>query len=221
LVLSLDRLADLVIFLFIYSHLRDKRECLHSLFHTHREGNECPNVLTGITGVSPSLFIFMAPIPGLNKDVLDRIVNELGLQSAFEKLPVDLVATIQPVLIANPKRNVNTIRGTNKATTGTTTLFTTPADRDFFLTSASLNNQSDVSADNTGISLSVIPEGKAADEILRFDKITLTVFQDSIALVFNPPIKLERGSAISFGSTFAAGASITGATITGYDVDIL
>ena len=69
-------------------------------------------------------------MPGLNKDVLDRIIRELGLQSLTEKLPVDLVPTIQPVLIANPERNITII----KEVSGAGTIFTPPSDKDFFLT---------------------------------------------------------------------------------------
>ena len=160
-------------------------------------------------------------ILGMNSKVIDKIVARLGLQTAVDKLPVDLVPTIQPVLEVTPVEDIDVISSQSIIATGNITLFTTPTDRDFYLTHAALSNQSDATADNTLISLVVTLATGVGDELIRMDKLTLTAFSNTIALAFPRPIKLKMGSTISFGSTFGVGASSTSATITGFLVDEL
>jgi len=171
--------------------------------------------------VVPSLFILMTPIPGLNKDVLDRIIKELGLQSLAEKLPLDLMTTIQPVLISNPERIVNVTRAIFKVTSGASTIFTTPTDRDFFLTYATLNVMADATADSTEYGMDIELASGLGENVIEMNKLSLTAFQNSEGITFNPPVKLSRGSPIRIVQSFSVGASVIGGYIGGYTVDIL
>jgi len=153
-----------------------------------------------------------------SKEVIDKISDELKVQPSLE-IPRQLAKDIQLVYNVNPRRVLQVVTGVTRLISGNVTMFTAPTDRDFFLTSASLNNQSDVSCDNTTITMAVTPEGAAPEQVLLFSKITLTVFQHGETVHFNPPIKIERGSGIDFGSVFTVGVSVSGATLTGYTTD--
>lgn len=159
---------------------------------------------------------------GLNKDVLSRIVKELGIQTAVEKLPLDVKGDIQPVLIANPLRIIDTIRKGGASTTGSTTIFTTPATKtEFYLTWAQLRLTSDGTANNTLAVMTITPKGGAAVNILEILKQGTTAGSREATGNFNPPILLEPNTNIVVTDTFTVGTSTRSGTILGYTVDIL
>lgn len=149
---------------------------------------------------------------GLNKDVLKRIVEELGLQSAVEKLPTDIIPTIQPVLIANPERIINVVK--YKTSTGTIT--TTPTDFDFYLTNASISN---FSIDNTGAATDSITVtlGDGSNQIILGCTVgspAAGVGTNSNSINLKNPIKLKRGTNITSNLNSDTGAfSICGYTV--------
>lgn len=161
-------------------------------------------------------------IAGLNKDVLKRIVKELGLQTAADQLPLDVMKTIQPVLIANPEHIIDTVRQGGASTTGSQTIFAVPPRKtEFYLTWAQLRLTSDATADNTIAVLTITPKGGAAVNILELLKETTTAISSCEAAVLNVPILLEPGSNIVVTNTFTVGTSSVSGSITGYTVDIL
>lgn len=163
----------------------------------------------------------MAQIPGLNKEVLGRIVKDMGLQSAVDKLPNELLDTIQPVIIANPKRTINILKKGGSSTTGDTTIYTTPTDREFYLTFAQLRNTANATADNVAISMKITPKGEAEVILLEILKQTATAGSDHVTAVLNPPILLEKGTNILISDGFTVGASTRSGSIAGYTVDVL
>jgi len=161
-------------------------------------------------------------IAGLNKDVLKRIIKELGIQSAVDKLPLEVKGDIQPVLISNPDRIIDTVRQGGASTTGSTTIFTTPATKtEFYLTWAQLRITSDATADNTLAVMTITPRGGAAVDILQILKQTTTAGSPDQTVFFNPPILLEPNTNIVITETFTVGASTRSGSIAGYTVDIL
>jgi len=163
-------------------------------------------------------------IPGLNSKVLDRIIEELGLQSTVEKLPTELVPTIQPVLISNPKRTIDIVRSSTRSTTGSSTLFTTPtksSKRRFFLTNAVLSGMADATADNVGYNIEVQLASGEVKNILVLGKLTTTAFTGTQEIVLNTPLELAPNSDIKLASGFTAGTSISSGIICGYLVEKL
>jgi len=153
-----------------------------------------------------------------NSDTIKRILDDAKIQTAIDNVPQELASKVVPVLIANPLRVVNVTGNGTKLTTGQYTIYTTPSDKDFYLTNASLHNQSDATADNTFITLDCTMKGQNSANLLRMGKITLTAFSGSISHNYFNPILLERGTTISLNTTFTAGVSQTDATIQGYAV---
>jgi len=156
-----------------------------------------------------------------NSDLKREIIDGAKINTAFDKIPQQLAEKVVPVMETNPKffRTINVVESGSRDTSGQIALYTTPTDKDFYITSVQINNQSDVTADNTDAYISTkLPDGNSAT-LAQLFKLSTTVFQGVINLSFPIPIKIKRGTAINFGSTFTAGASITGAGITGYIVE--
>jgi len=155
-------------------------------------------------------------------EILKKIVEELGLQPGAENAPRDVANTIVGTFDVMPEDTSRIARGAIRSTTGATTLLTTPTDRDFFMTGATLGMQSDATADNTFCVLTATPfDSNASSNILLLPKITLTAFSGATQTSFVPPLKLARGSVISMSHTFTVGASNISGTVTGYNKEIL
>ena len=154
-----------------------------------------------------------------NSAIIERITKLIRLMTSADVVPSELAEKVLPVLEVSPEKIVNHGGSSNKIVTGLSTLFTTPTDRDFFLTSYSLLNQSDVSADNILVTYQVTLASGEQINLIELAKITLTVYQESVTKALNFPIKLKRGSNIVFGSTFTVGVSKTSSSFTGYTVE--
>ena len=153
-----------------------------------------------------------------SKEVVDKISRELKMQPAL-KIPRDFMEKMQFVYNVNPEILINQGDSNTKVVTGLSTLFTAPTDRDFFLTSIQLGNQSNVTADNTKATFQLTFASGVQVDIITLSKLTLTVFSESIVLTFPFPIKIAPGTNLVFGSAFTVGASTTSASFTGYTVD--
>jgi len=138
-----------------------------------------------------------------------RLVEYLGLQGNFNK-------DITPVVDVTPSTlPVNQVPATSTVTnTGSSTIFTVPNTGDWYLTSLFLARTSDATADSTSSSLSVVFDG-GTRILINLRKQTLTAGNDHHYQNYNPPIKLDRGSAITLARGFTVGAESHFVAITG------
>ena len=154
-----------------------------------------------------------------SKEVIDKISDELKIQPSME-IPRELGKNIQLNYDVNPLRFVNEINIINRTTTASAaTVFTTPSDRDFFLTGVTLANVSDATADNTTIALNITLESGVVVSIILLRKLTTTAFDKVVTNDFTIPIKLLRGSPITFINAFTVGASVSSVITIGYTTD--
>ena len=146
-------------------------------------------------------------------DVIQKQFNEAGIDGQ-SKPAVETSDKIVWTYGLNPEfsniqRHVS-ITGTSSGST----LYSVGSNEDFYLTSATLQNQTDVTADNVLISMSATIDG-VSRIILGLRKITTTVFSDSITFTPIFPLKVDRGTNITFSNAFTVGASVSVGTITG------
>ena len=160
-------------------------------------------------------------LSGIPGKVIDRITKELGLQTAVEGTSFDLLKTIQPIIEMKEEIFVNVVESTTNVNVASITLFTTPTDRDFFLTGAALNWQTDVTSTNTATKIEAVRESGQTEDIIRLSGITATVKNFSISRDFIVPIKLKRGSIIVIKNAASTTQTHSSGTITGYTRDIL
>jgi len=128
----------------------------------------------------------------------------------------DEVGGLVPVIPIVPICRI--VRSANRSTTGSSTVFTTPADKDFYLCGATLSAMCDATADNTNYALNVTVDGVSnSRDILRIEKLAATfALSQTLTQVFDPPIKVDRNTNITASSTFSAGNSRLSACIHGY-----
>jgi len=149
--------------------------------------------------------------------VLLNTQDILLLQSGNQAPPIEANNSIQPVVEVGPtfsnivKRSVNT-------NTGTSTIYTTPADKDFYMTGFSHSVTKNATSDNTLCLLNVIIGGATlAISALQFQ--TLTAASDHIEMTFPYPLKIDRNSIIAHNGTFGAGAMSKICVIYGFLVE--
>ena len=155
----------------------------------------------------------------------NRELNEAIRGNANTNIaPQSISGQVMPVIDINPKnyRRANICK--EGSTTGTSyTIYTTPTDRDFYLTTIQFtytkNATADLATNDTlGISLKV---NGATQYPIYFSTLTLTAQSDSIAITFATPLKIDRGSVIQLvRGAITAGNVVMSGSITGYTVDL-
>lgn len=155
-----------------------------------------------------------------NPDALSALRSQAGIP--LVETPQGMQNTIVPVIDMTPRFHDLAIisKGSSATSSGTsTTVHNISSDKDFYLTAASLGLIKDATNDAaTGnLSLQGTSNGSSA-LILRIPVLTLTAQNNTISLVFNPPLKLDRGTSISTSQgTFTAGNYVRVSCITGYE----
>lgn len=152
-----------------------------------------------------------------NSAITDRMSDDLK-EGNLALLPKNVQPNIQPTLIVNPLRVCDIVE--HKSSTGT--IFTTPTDKDFYLSNAFVCVTS--SPGVSGGHIEIIINGATKRVIVARGQSIVGVAETSVAtgnsqLNFSVPIKLDRGSVIVLGTTDDA-SSVAGGII-GYTVEAL
>lgn len=153
-----------------------------------------------------------------NKRISNFIVDELRLNPVSDNIPKTVVPSIQPTFEVDRKFSVPLATNNNTAT-GSATILTTPANVDTYITGVHLSFIKDATCDvatNSLVQITAISQGTTYG-LLSFPLITLTAQTGSDFAVFNPPLKVDRGTAIALTSaTFSAGIMLRFSKIFGY-----
>jgi len=148
-------------------------------------------------------------------EILARIIKDMGLQTSVEKLPTKLGDRIVPVVVSNPERIITVV----KQGGASATLYATPANKDFFLTSLSLTSTSQNASASVEDRIAIVLEsGEAITSVLSCvcSSGAASENSNSNSVTFTPPIKLARSSNVSL----VKGSSSTRAVLTGYLVEV-
>lgn len=154
----------------------------------------------------------------------DQTIRECSRVLGHQVENIPQLDTSKIILTAevNPKllRRSNIIASAASTTTGSLTIYTTPSDKDFYLTGAQIGLIKDVVCDNTtgNFGLQMTFSG-AAVKILNIPILTLTAQSSQESICFSQPIKLDRNSIINLTMSFTAGVASKSASIFGYTVD--
>lgn len=153
-------------------------------------------------------------------DVIQEIVNTLGLGS-MDKVPNKMFESVMPVIDLNPNHNriVNIVRAANLLNATSTTIFTTPTGKDFFLTGACLSFIKDVTSTSTTSTIEIKTEDGTVVNIIRLASLTLTVQDQAVSISLPFPIKLFRNSVITLRNDTGIANIATSGSIWGYTVE--
>lgn len=153
-----------------------------------------------------------------NSDCITGLQKNAGIQQNVDKTPNELAEKIVPTFETNPKmlRVCEIVLGSLAQNATSATIYTTPTDRDFYLTAANISNIQDATATSTASSLKVYPKGQTSQQVLMTIGSLGGVNSGTIANQFVPPILLERGKTIDLTNTTANANVKVNGSIVGY-----
>lgn len=148
----------------------------------------------------------------------DNIKTDLILKEGTDIIPKIVKPDIQPCYEVN-RRVANVVRSGSFTASGTNTIFTTPTNRDFFMTGITLSICKDATCDIASGRIAITANvGGTSRDLIAISVLTTTAERDTISLEFAVPVKIDRSAAIATGgnTTFAAGNLVRSVTIYGY-----
>ena len=155
----------------------------------------------------------MVEIKGGNSK--EKISNEFYIDETV--VPEKISPMISPVFSVN-----DMFSNVAKHVSGTSgTLYTTPTDEDFYLCTANISITGSSQSLNSAAHIIVVTENGESVNILKAIVRTdsTSIMSDSTAITLSYPLKLKRGSSITYSTTRTADRelSITGMTKPSYN----
>lgn len=147
--------------------------------------------------------------PSISQD-MDRLFN---LKGESTDSVYDEIIPVIPIT-----RDINIAVVGTGAGSGATTIYTTPSDKDFYLTAFFLHYQADAANDCTELNITTNLRGLST-KIFKITKITLTATTEYMMITLPNPIKVDRNSAITLNATFTVGNCPRTAGVYGYTVE--
>lgn len=145
--------------------------------------------------------------------LLQRMQDFFGLTPGADIIPNQTPNQIVPVVEVGLALT-DEAYATTSSSTGTFTLYTTPANKDCYLTFAQLQFQKDATCDTTFVGISVVPKTGATSIRLVGQNFNLTGSWGSTQnITFPKPILLKRGSIVAFEGSFTTGALVRSASV--------
>jgi len=165
-------------------------------------------------------------LTNFNSNLSKEIADVGKIQTSREQIPNQFSDKIVLVADVNPKhsRPTNLNISSTQLTTGTIAVLTTRTDVDTYITNFTLSFSKNAACDYaTGDIILNCLVGGAAFRLARLSTVTLQQERGDIAVLFDNPVKLDRGSAITISSTvssaFAAGAMSRCVSLSGFVID--
>lgn len=147
-----------------------------------------------------------------NSEVIQELRNVAKIQGATDLIPTLLNNGIVPTLELNPKLVKNLRTAGNVAINATSsTIFSTPTDRDVYIVAVSLAYIQDVTATAVSHGVVATDELGVSRNLLFIPTLTLTVSNGTAQITLPHPLKLARGTNVTVtnstntGNTSAAG----------------
>lgn len=84
---------------------------------------------------------------------------------------------------------------------GTGNIFTTPSDKDFYLTAATMSAYKAVTDSGSALLMQITTDDGGTPAILSIQDLTMREMHDSVGMGFTPAIKIKRGTNISLATT--------------------
>jgi len=151
-----------------------------------------------------------------NAKITNEVKRAFGLNN-MTGYPMKVSEAILPVVDVNPRyTNIIGAAPATNATSGTP--YTTPANKDFYLTGFTISLIKDVTSTSTATALMAYINGVQV-ALGRIAGITLTAQNDSLSASFPFPLKIDRNTAITITNTTNVANIAAYASIYGYLVD--
>ncbi len=156
-----------------------------------------------------------------NKAIVANTTDTLKLNPLTDKIPKQIIPSVQPVFEVN-NRCIDVCFSTTKATTGTATIGTLQ-NRIFLLKYVCVSMVKDVACDIQTGRVSVSANvGGVTQALCGVSSLTLTAQNQTIAIFFDTPIRIDASSPFVISGTatsYAAGVCVRNAEVGGYYED--
>lgn len=133
-----------------------------------------------------------------------------------EVVSTEVAPFIQPTVLVQRKCNIVKLNGVTNGTTAT--VYTTPSDKDFYVTAATLTYMRDATSDTTFIQMRWTIDG-VVQTPLNFRILASTASYESISISLPVPVKVDRNTNITVNSGTATANITYSGTVIGYTVD--
>lgn len=157
-----------------------------------------------------------------NSDLSKELVDGAKIQTSYDKVPNQLADKVVPVMEVNPKlfRISNVVRNINTTASGAQTMYTTPTDKEFYLTGLYFSIIKDAACDmaSGAVTINASVDG-VSRTLFGIAVLTATAQNSSITFSFPTPVKVDKGAGIVYSGTFAAGTCARTGGINGYLVE--
>jgi hypothetical protein len=157
-----------------------------------------------------------------NSDTAKELRAVTMLSNAIDEQPHVVSQQVVPVMEINPKmmRVINTVKSQTATNNASVAIFTTPTDKDFYLSALALSLTKDASATLTYASIEATVKGQSSPvRFLTLAVTTTTAVQGLNAQIALPhDLLLERGTNITCTADTAVGSFTTRSTMYGIEV---
>lgn len=154
-----------------------------------------------------------------NSSLIQEIRDVAKTQVGSDILPTTMTNQVVPVIDVNPKhaRVVQICKTASITNQSSATVYTTPTDKDFYITALALGLIKDATATTIYVNIKAYVDGVNSD-IITLPCITLTAQNIGTSLALTTPIKVDKNTAITLNS-FSNNANITAyANVHGYEI---
>lgn len=157
-----------------------------------------------------------------NSDLTKELREGAKIQIGVDGIPSEIAEKVVPTMEVNPKllRNTNITISVIAVATGAQVVYTTPLDKDFYLTNAEVSMIKDVTCDQaTGSLVLNCTQDGATKNLVRIPIIALTAQNFAQSINLNCPMKIDRGTNLNYTASYTAGVMARVAGIKGFTVD--
>lgn len=154
-----------------------------------------------------------------NSDTIKELRDGARL-SISEGFPERLAGSVVPVMNINPKdyRICNIAKTTSAVNATSATIYTTPADKDFYLVGFSIGLIKDATATSINSGISAYIDGLNT-ALIGIASLTLTAQSETLSQTLAYPIKVDRNTIIAVTNTTNVGNISARGSIIGYTVE--
>jgi len=145
-----------------------------------------------------------------------KVLNTFRDVAAVQEqiVPSELRNDVQPSLDLNPQFT-DVLKTVEISGTTTGTAYTTPTDKDFYLTYYHLSMTKDAVSDNTGVLMNATIQGKSS-RIAQISTQTTTAGSFQTTMAFAYPLKIDRGTLITCSGSTTGGTLIKNLIVAGF-----
>lgn len=149
-----------------------------------------------------------------NSRIKNSFIDVLGLNPIQDRIPDTVIPSVQPVFNVGATR-CDVCRYADASNSTAVTVYTTPVDKDFYLSSVVLSVVKDATA--TSVRSAVVVRVDGTDQrVISIPGFSTTAQNQTVSITLSPPIKVDRNTVVSLTNSTNVANVTASACIQGY-----